>query len=121
MKLADELLNEIPERYRRSLLSGHVKIRVTRQPIAIMNQVDPTEAIRSADIVPLMRKYFDVIEEVKYGGTLVNLILEEIAGNFSDTDEDFSVLKPVFDAERRYIETGKLPSDFAVIVARVRH
>ena len=121
MDLADSLLNEIPAKYRRSLISGHLKSRVTRQTIAHMNAVDPTEAIRSADIVPLMRKYFDVIEEIKYGGTLVNLILEEIAGNFSDTKEDLAVLKPVFDAERRHIESGKLPSDFAVLVARVRH
>ena len=120
MELADDLLNRIPERYRRSLVSGHVKSRVTRQPIANMNAVDPTEAIRSADIIPLMRRYFEVIEKVDYGGTLLDLILEEIAGNFKDTGEDLEVLTPLFEAERRYIETGVIESDFTVLVARSR-
>jgi SAM-dependent methyltransferase len=120
MELANDLLNRIPERYRRSLVSGHVKSRVTRQTIANMNAVDPTEAVRSADIIPLMQTYFDLLEQVDYGGTLLNLVLEEIAGNFDDTDEDLAVLTPLFDAERRYIETRVLPSDFTVLVARSR-
>jgi len=120
MDLANELLNTIPEEYRRSLVSGHVKTRVTRQTIAHMNAVDPTEAVRSADIIPLMRTSFDFVEEVRYGGTLLNLILEEIAGNFADTEEDLAILQPLFDAERRYIETGVLSSDFSVLVARTR-
>lgn len=120
MKLADDLLNRIPERYRRSLVSGHIKVRVTRQPIANMNAVDPTEAIRSADIIPLMRRYFDMVEQVDYGGTLLNLILEEIAGNFKDTDEDLAILTPLFEAERKYIQTGVLSSDFTLLVARSR-
>jgi hypothetical protein len=118
MELADDLLNRIPERYRRSLVSGQVKSRVTRQPIANMNAVDPTEAIRSADIIPLMRRYFEVIAKVDYGGTLLNLILEEIAGNFNDTDDDLELLQPLFDAERRFTVTGVLCSDFTVLVAR---
>jgi len=118
MELADGLLKTLPERYRRSLVSGHLKTRVTRQPISNMNAVDPTEAIRSADIIPLMRRYFEVIEKVDYGGTLLNLILEEIAGNFNDTEEDLAVLKPLFEAERRYIDTGVIESDFTVLVAR---
>ena len=120
MELANDWLNKIPNRYRRSLVSGHVKTRVVRQTIAHMNAVDPTEAIRSADIIPLMRRYFDVLDKVDYGGTLLNLILEEIAGNFKDTAEDLEVLKPLFEAERRYIDTGVLSSDFTVLVARAR-
>ena len=76
------------------------------------------EAVRSADIIPLMRRYFEFVEEVRYGGTLLNLILEEIAGNFGDTEEDLAVLTPLFDAERLAIATGELPSDFSVLVAR---
>ena len=118
MELADALLQRIPERYRRSLISGYTKSRVTRQTLAAMNQVDPTEAVRSADIIPLMRAHFELVEQVDYGGTLLNLILEEIAGNFSDTDEDFAVLEPLFDAERDYLRRGVISSDFTVLVGR---
>lgn len=120
MHIADELLNTLPERYRRSLVSGHIKSRVTRQPISNMNAVDPTEAIRSADIIPVMRNYFEMVEQVDYGGTVLNLVLEEIAGNFRDTEEDLAILKPLFEAERRYLDTGVLSSDFTVLVARSR-
>lgn len=119
LQLADRLLQQIPERYRRSLQSGHIKVRNNRQAIDHMNVVDPTEAVRSSDIVPLMRTHFDVVERVDYGGTLVNLVLEEIAGNFGETAEDVAVLQTLFDAERDYLKRGVISSDFAVLVARV--
>jgi len=120
LELADELLLHIPERYRRSLLSGHLKTRNVRQTLTHMNAVDPTEAIRSADILPLMRAHFDLIQQVDYGGTLLNLVLDEIAGHFNDTAEDLAVLRPLFDAERDYLQRGIIPSDFTVVVARNR-
>jgi hypothetical protein len=83
-----------------------------------MNAVDPTEAVRSADIVPLLRTHFDLVERVDYGGTLLNLVLEEITGNFAGTPEDLAVLEPLFEAERDCLRRGVLPSDFAVLVAR---
>lgn len=118
LELADALLLRIPERYRVSLQSGHVKVRNARQPIDHMNAVDPTEAVRSADIVSLLRTHFDLVERVDYGGTLLNLVLEEIAGNFAGTPEDLAVLEPLFEAERDCLRRGVLPSDFAVLVAR---
>jgi SAM-dependent methyltransferase len=118
LELADDLLMRIPERYRRSLLSGHIKVRNNRLPLDHMNAVDPTEAIRSSDIIPLLRTYFDVVEQVDYGGTLLNLALEEITGNFAETPEDLAVLELLFEAERDYLKRGVIPSDFTVLVAR---
>jgi len=120
LELATDLLRRIPEHYRRSLVSGHLKSRATRQTISHMNAVDPTEAVRSADIVPLLNSQFDLVERVDYGGTLLNLVLEEIAGNFQDTAEDLAVLQPLFDAERDYLKSGEITSDFTVLVARAR-
>jgi hypothetical protein len=85
-----------------------------------MNAVDPTEAIRSSEIIPLLRASFDVIEQIDYGGTLLNLALEEITGNFAETPEDLAVLQRLFDAERDYLRQGVIPSDFSVLVARNR-
>ena len=85
-----------------------------------MNAVDPTEAIRSADIIPALESQFDLLERVDYGGTLLNLVLEEIAGTFQDTPEDLAVLEPLFEAERDYLRRGVISSDFAVLVARRR-
>ena len=120
MRLADELLQDIPREYRRSLQSGHVKKRATRQTVAQMNAIDPTEAVRSAEIIPIMWKYFEVIEQVDFGGTLLNLVLEEIAGNFTDNPHDLAILDRLFAAERRLLRSSAIPSDFSVLVGRVR-
>ena len=120
MRLADDLLNTIPERYRRSLLSGHIKVRNVRQTLEHMNTVDPTEAVRSADILPVLQSDFELVEKRDYGGTLLNLVLEEIAGNFQDTPEDIAVLTSLFEVEREYLKRGILSSDFTVVVAKSR-
>jgi SAM-dependent methyltransferase len=120
LRLADDILMRIPERYRRSLLSGYVRVRNNRLTLDHMNAVDPTEAIRSSEIIPLLRASFDVIEQIDYGGTLLNLALEEITGNFAETPEDLAVLQRLFDAERDYLRQGVIPSDFSVLVARNR-
>jgi SAM-dependent methyltransferase len=118
MALADELLLRLPERYRRSVLSGGIKGRVNRQTRAQMNAVDPTEAIRSSEIVPVLHRYFDVIQRIDYGGTLLNLVLEELTGNFKDEPEDVALLEMLFDAERAALARGDIQSDFTVLVAR---
>ena len=120
MRLADDLLQTLPREYRRSVLSGHIKVRTTRQTVEQMNAIDPSESVRSAEVIPIMWKYFDVIEQVNFGGTLLNLVLEEIAGNFADTPRDIAMLERLFDAERRMLRSSTIPSDFAVLVGRVR-
>jgi SAM-dependent methyltransferase len=120
MRLADDLLRTIPREYRRSLQSGHIKVRTSRQTVEQMNAIDPTEAVRSADIIPVMWQYFDVVEQVDFGGTLLNLVLEEIAGNFLDSPQDIRLLERLFAAERRLLRSSAIPSDFTVLVGRVR-
>lgn len=120
LELANELLLRIPEGYRRSLTSGQLKTRVIRQTREQMNWRDPTEAIRSSEIVLLVSQMFDLVERVYYGGTLVNLVLEEIAGNFRPVAEDLALLKMLFEAEKRLLREGVIPSDFALIITRNR-
>ncbi|MGE3173810.1 MAG: class I SAM-dependent methyltransferase [Planctomycetota bacterium] len=108
----------IPERYRTNLHSGAIKLGVHRQPIETMNRVDPTEGVRSADILPLLYERFDVVERHDYGGTVVNLVLEGIAGNFTDTPEDRAILQELCALERRLLDSGELPSDHTWLAAR---
>ena len=59
-----------------------------------------------------------MMERIDYGGTLLNLVLEEIAGNFQDTADDLAILTELFDAEREALTRGLIQSDFAVLVTR---
>jgi len=85
-----------------------------------MTAADPTEAIRSQDILPEMEKRFDIVEKIDFGGTLLHLVLDDIAGNFSDSPEDIAYLQMLFDEEQRLLKNGEISSDFTLIVARNR-
>lgn len=112
------LLAEIPESYRQMIREPGVKNTIERPTIEFMNAYDPTEAIRSADIITELEKQFEVVERRDFGGTLLHLVLDNIAGNFSDTDEGKSILRNLFAQEQRLITSGEISSDFTLIVAR---
>lgn len=118
LEVINGLLNVIPERFRVRCADGKsLKSTVVRPTIAEMNRVDPSESIRSAEILPLLPRFFEVLEVIGYGGTILQLLLHEIAGNFKD-GEGAALLEPIFDLEERLIALGDLPHDFALIVAR---
>ncbi len=118
MRHSQNLLEAIPECYRQ-IIQGHgLKSSITRPTIEFMNGIDPTEAIRSADIIPEINKRFDVLEKTDFGGTLLQLVLGDIVGNFSDTLEDRRVLQSIFDEEKRLIGNGELESDFTLMIMR---
>ncbi len=121
MALTNDFLGSLPERLRR-MPSGRERPLQTRPTIATMIDVDPSEAIRSADIVKLMRERFEIIEERPLGGTLLHLGLAEIAQNF-DADRspaDRQALEDFFAAEDAAMRDGRIGSDHVVITAARR-
>ncbi len=78
----NRMLERIPERLRVRQSTGTVKERVMRPSIAEMNADDPSEAIRSEEIVPLLAERFPDFLLRGYGGNILHLLLEDIAGNF---------------------------------------
>lgn len=81
--------------------------------------VDPSEAIRSADILPLLRHYFEIVDLKPLGGTILQFLLADIAGNFQD-DTGERLLEMLFAIEDELVACGDLDSDFAYIVAAQR-
>ena len=102
-------------------MPGTFKDYVAVHTIEQMNAVDPTESIRSDEIIPLVHQYFHVIERKGYGGTLLHLILDDIVGNFHPEDETAnSLLHMIFEIEDQAIASGELDHDFCTLVARKR-
>jgi len=117
LRLGNTLLDSLPERLRR-LPSGTPKSRLTRPTIEQMIAADPTEAVRSAEILPLVRNHFTVIEERSLGGGLLHNVLGEIAQNFRPENRtDRAVLERFFAAEDAAMADGTIGTDFAVITA----
>jgi hypothetical protein len=43
-----------------------------------MIAVDPSEAVNSQDIVPLIERFSTIIRRIDYGGTIINPLLEDV-------------------------------------------
>ncbi len=74
---------------------------------------DPSEGIRSKDILPLIYKNFDIIYRLDYGGTLLNMLLYSIVHNFRASD-----IRQIAFLERLLMKTKIINSDFCIIVAK---
>jgi hypothetical protein len=112
------LLEEIPESYRQMIREPGVKHSAERPTIEFMNSYDPTEAIRSADIITELEKQFEIVERRDFGGTLLHLVLDNIAGKVSGSDEGKTILRNLFVQEQRLLSSGEISSDFTLLLAR---
>ena len=117
LRLGNALLDALPPRLRR-LPGGAPKPPLTRPTIADMIAADPSEAIRSADILPLVRARFAVMEERPLGGALLHNVLGDIAQNFNpESAEDSAILARMFAAEDAAMAAGTIGTDFATVTA----
>jgi hypothetical protein len=120
LQIINDLLVLLPPRYRVNLrYPPQLKEEVKRPTIAEMDASDPSEAIRSADIIPLIANMFEVVERIDYGGTVLHMLLSDIVGNFDPKVEaDQTIIRLLCNFEWTLLREGILPSDFAVIVSR---
>lgn len=80
---------------------------------------DPSEAIRSAEIVPVVEEHFEIIEKRDYGGNLLAVIHPWLDLGSCDADARNAVLAQLLDAEDALLADG-VPSYYTVIVAAPR-
>jgi hypothetical protein len=119
----NELLAILPERYLRRVSDpSDFKRRFPGpSPIQWMNEHDPSEAIRSEEIIPLVRSIFELLELKPAGGTLLHMLLQDIVGNFDPaSDVDNCIQRLLCHVEWKLIATGALKSDFTYLAARRR-
>ncbi|MGH9337541.1 MAG: hypothetical protein ACRD21_27645 [Vicinamibacteria bacterium] len=80
---------------------------------------DPSEAVRSDEIIPLLRKYFRTVDVRYTGGSIMQFALFDIAGNFyEDNEETRDILDMLFKIEEVLTKHDDVPQDYAVIVAK---
>jgi SAM-dependent methyltransferase len=119
--LMNRVLDALPEELRVNPLNGLVKEHIERAPADEIAKVDPSESIRSDEIVELLASRFDTVYRADYGGTLLQFLLADIAANFSeDAPRDVALLDLMCLYEDTLIEERVLPSDFAFFVLRAR-
>lgn len=119
LRLMNVLLMALPERHRQ-LYSGGQRTQIQRSTEKQIIAVDPTEAVRSAEISEILTAQFRIVERRDYGGTLLHSLLDGIAWTFpdekpQDTDD---LLEWLFRTEDVMLAAGEISSDFAVFIAR---
>jgi SAM-dependent methyltransferase len=117
--LINRIRTALPVRYRKNLftndgtmISSYVPPRVEE-----FECTDPSESIRSGEIVTTLKMYFDIIEYRPYGGAIQHMLFSGIMGNFDEHDErDVAFLKVISILEEAL--EGTIGSDFAAVVAQ---
>ena len=117
----NRLLLALPETHRRNLRTGELKDEVVRPNEKEVRRVDPSESVRSDEIMGLIEERFEIVYRADFGGTLLQFVLADIAGNFDPADpNDVAMIDLLSLYEQTLIDEGVLPSDFVYLVAKRR-
>jgi SAM-dependent methyltransferase len=119
--LMNRILDVLPEDKKLNPFNGLVKERIDRAPPEAIIETDPSESIRSDEIVQLLESRFELLHRADFGGTLLQFLLADIAANFSpDEPMDVAALDLMSLLEEVLIAERVLPSDFAFFALRAR-
>ncbi len=121
LDIVNGILNILPKNYREYFGTKSIKKKEYRPGTFSMYLNDPSEAIESEQIFPLLKDYFEIIEKKDYGGTILSLLFHEIAQNFIKRDQKtIELVQLCLNIEDLMLRNNEINSDFAVIVCRNR-
>lgn len=121
MRAINGCLIRLPERLRTSAVTGGVYPIREVPDEATLIATDPSEAVRSDEVMPLLAERFELLAERDLGGTLLHLLLYDVVQCFDPADpRENRVMALLCLLEESLIEAGALPSDFRMAVARNR-
>lgn len=83
-------------------------------------RVDPSECVRSDEIIPIARKYFSELEVRPFGGGILQHALDErFYENFDATNPThISTLEVLCQLERHFMKTGEIGAENAFLIAK---
>jgi ubiquinone/menaquinone biosynthesis C-methylase UbiE len=119
LELVNSLIKIFPEKYKKLWNSPLTKPKVIKHSKLSMILRDPSEAIESSNILPLLHEIFDVVEVKGYGGAILHLLLGGIAHHFLDPDDlGQRLLNICFKMEDLLTDSGEIKNDFMVAICR---
>jgi SAM-dependent methyltransferase len=121
LELMNRMLDLLPRELKVNPADDAVRPPIERAAPEEIARFDPSESIRSDEIVELLESRFDVVYRADFGGTLLQFLLADIAANFRvDDAKDVALLDLMSLFEEVLIAERVLPSDFAFFVLRAR-
>jgi SAM-dependent methyltransferase len=117
-----ELINGAAAQLDPHYLRGGVRGVLSPPPVEEMLRIDPSEAVRSEDIVPLVRDRFRVEYEKAFNGTLMHMLYPMLNADLANRGgRDFdSIVRLLLYFEDVLVRGGLLPSDFVFMICRSR-
>jgi 2-polyprenyl-3-methyl-5-hydroxy-6-metoxy-1,4-benzoquinol methylase len=120
-ELMSRMLELLPRELKVNPSDGVVMERIERAAPEAIARVDPSESIRSDEIVELLTSRFEIVYRADFGGTLLQFLLADIAANFREDDaKDVALLDLMSLFEEVLIAERVVPSDFAFFVLSER-
>ena len=117
-KIVDEVDACLAPCYRHDHLAGRLREGLPPPSLEWMLQHDPSEGIHASRILPLTYQYFDVLERVDFGGTMVRPFFTGILRNFDwDDPKDRTVAALVVLTEQLLTRYGVVPHYQTAVVA----
>eukprot|EP00978_Attheya_sp_CCMP212_P011656 scaffold28859_cov41-Attheya_sp.AAC.1 len=76
---------------------------------------DPSETVRSNEIVPVLSNQMSIVEDVPLGGNLFQWIFHNVYNSLKD-EEGLLIVESMLNAEMEAIKDGKIASDYVLQV-----
>jgi SAM-dependent methyltransferase len=119
LAIINELLSALPERLRRGHIEQTTYERKERPSPEFMIENDPSEAVRSEDLLPMIAGRFEVLESKKLGGTILMHLLYDIVQNFRfDDPHERALIEMMCALEGALVDANAIDSDFVILAAR---
>jgi len=120
IEMTREVLDLIPQPFK-LFANGEVKTAAWQPTEQEIIDVDPTEAVRSGEILGLVERRFDVIERIDLGGGLLFPLLQGIAHHYHHKDATaLSLLRFLLYLDDVAVREGVLPTTSSDVIARAR-
>lgn len=120
LDIINQILRCLDDSYKKNYLIDGKTLRneYIRTPLEHFLKHDPSEAVRSEDILKYLSQYFNITEQKNYGGQINHMLLTGIIQNFKDTKEDNQILKLLMVFEELLEKYNVIQSDFSFIKAK---
>lgn len=115
-----EIINRLLEALDPRYLQDGKRTTFGRPAIDEIIRIDPSEAVRSSDIMAVLREHFTVTLERKFHGTILHQLYPLLNADFTNAGrEDFdSIVRLLLVVEDLLVEHGAIESDFVFMVCQ---
>jgi SAM-dependent methyltransferase len=118
MDIINALFTALPATYRKGRVGGNVYPRKERPTVEEMIATDPSEAVRSDEILGFLARNFELLDTIDYGGSILHHLLYDVVPNFSmDRAADRAMVETLCLVEEALTVKGGLFADFQILAA----